>query len=291
MANEREPTWIPNRPVSSTAAWDIPASGYGPLSMPGGMRAGQGGAGSYSPMSGQGIGQAWNWQGSDLSGIGSQLGNMSAKLNGGPGNAFSQSQLNSMDAGAQRRLQTDNRQFMGGVANANAGRGVAGNPMNALMQQQMSAVSRGAQAGAGLQSQIAGMEMGLNQYNSLNSAFGNVGNLYNAEAGRNFDAQQTERASQEQTKQNAYDRFKQADAAFNDAYKQYTLYMQGKPRSGAEGRESLSNIRAVTENLRDERNRALAEYNATLGGGRLPDMPEGMKRPPENVEDGSQQWW
>lgn len=279
--NDTRPSWWSNNPftplTNTDTAW-APPSG---LEMPTQAGSPDLGTGGYTaPGSTNQIGQAWEWQGSpELMNMGAQLGGMSATLAQGPQNAFTAEQMAGLKARGMGRIQQDNRNFMTGLAQSSAGRGVVGNSLGGLMQSQLDARRMGSLAGAELDTELAGRSQGLQNYNAQNSALGNMGSLYSGEQSRRFGAQETERAARQNTQNQYYSAWRDAENQAMEFMSKYAAQLNDKPESGDKGKDNLANYRQQFINLRDLANQRQNQYQQYQGGNLLRPRPSGGATP------------
>lgn len=149
---------------------------------------------------------------------------MLPRIQAGPGNAFSASDLSGLHTMGMQQLGAADQQRNIGIANASAARGAGGPDIGALTASGNADANRGALAQGDLNAKIQGLNLGLGQYSAFNSAFGNVGqqqasardaytsHLYSMRPGEYpmqadpfaLNAQQQEYNQQNQAAQNAY---------------------------------------------------------------------------------------
>lgn len=99
---------------------------------------------------------------------------MIGRIQAGPGQAFSPQQLQMLHQQGLQQLQQDEQGRMAGLANSAAARGTAGPNAAAILGGAGAAQRRGSLAMGDLNAQVQGLGLGVEQYNALNSGFGNV---------------------------------------------------------------------------------------------------------------------
>lgn len=100
---------------------------------------------------------------------------MLPRIQAGPGNAFSASDLSGLHTMGMQQLGAADQQRNIGIANASAARGAGGPDIGALTASGNADANRGALAQGDLNAKLQGLNLGLGQYSAFNSAFGNVG--------------------------------------------------------------------------------------------------------------------
>lgn len=193
-------------------------------------------------------------------GLSGALQQVNSRLKNGPQNAFSAADLQNMHAMAMNQLQTANQQSQAGIAGANANRGVAGNNVGGLLSQQLGVQQAGALAQGDLNERLQGLQQGVTQYNASNAASGTLGQQVNSQDQRNAAAQDEQFKAYSDEKNNAFDRFKTANQAYNDLVKQYMIQLGAT--SGSKDGDQIKNYnRTLLEQAARERLIALQNYN------------------------------
>ena len=113
-----------------------------------------------------------------------QLASVSGKIGAGPQNAFSAATRNGLQQTALSRLRSTQNATNAGLAQANAARGTTGINAGAVMAGQNSAANRAALAQLGLNTELQGQQLGLDQYGAMTQALGQMGGMADANAGR-----------------------------------------------------------------------------------------------------------
>lgn len=275
-------TWLANNPDEAVMRYDTPIAPTGALGTPTGQRTPTTmNAGGYTAAGATSApGTAWQWQGSpEVQQMGGQMQSLLSGDNSllkGPQNAFNANQMAGFKTRAIGRIGQDNRNFTQGVATANAGRGVAGGSLGSLMQSQLDSARQNSLANAELDTELAGRQQGLSDYNARGSTFNNLGTLYNAEQGRNFTAQQTERASRQGEADTAASMMSQAKQAVDQLRQQYLEQLSTKASGNEKNHELLYQMRSQFENAQRSYQTWLARYNQYAGGSGLTPYNDSM---------------
>lgn len=180
-------------------------------------------------------------------------------LQNGPQNAWGQAQMQNFRTQALNTLGQNNRQTMAGYANANAGRGVAGNSLGGIMSQQNAVQNAGAVANSGWEAQQAGQALGLNQYNARAGVASQLGNAMGEQDQRDYSAYNNEYQSRQQQMKNSFDNYQRAQNALTDWDKTYGIQMSSTS-GGAQGDQVKMYLRAQRDNLVREMNLSHADY-------------------------------
>ncbi|MEN6534401.1 MAG: hypothetical protein ABFD89_12105 [Bryobacteraceae bacterium] len=203
----------------------------------------------------------------------------------GPWNAFNQSQMNGLAAQGRQDLQSQNKQTLAGMGQAQAARGTGGPDLAGMLQQQMNVRNNASMASQQLMAQLKGKEQGVSEYNAMSGMFGQLGGLASQEAGREFERQRADIGINEDRRnasyQTAVNNLTRMQQQYQQLYEQYVApsVQKGGAKEGEKLRDAL---RMEMDRLQAQIESAQADVN------RYQEVPLGDW---QNMLDTSGKWW
>lgn len=185
----------------------------------------------------------------------------SGSLMGGPGQAFTPSQLSGLYAKGAQSTGQNQRNATAGAAMSAAGRGTVGLPMSMLLGPQAQAANRGALASADLDAQMKGLDVGNTQYANRSNTFSNLLSGANSEANRSLQTQVQDAQDRQTSKNNQFSYFENAMNQMGNFMNQNATALTQNP-GGKDGTSILANNRALLDFLYNNFNQAGANYNS-----------------------------
>lgn len=124
------------------------------------------------------------------------------RLNAGPQNAFSDADMQGFDEETLKRLGLANWSTLTGAQNAGAARGAGGPNLATMLNPQQQAQTRGDLAGSSWQANLAGKQLGLQDYNALTGAYGQTANNFQGQQQLALQGQQMVNSQSNTNRQN-----------------------------------------------------------------------------------------
>ncbi len=176
----------------------------------------------------------------------------------GPGNAFSPQELQGLQSLALQRVRDQQKGLLAGAAEAAAARGTVGMSPGVVANAALDASARNSLANAGLEANLQGKQLGLQQYGARQQTAGMLGDIANVNQTQMYNKFIGD-------KSNAFNEYTQDKQAMNTFMNNWLQQMATKGYgTGAPGKAVKDEANKQYQKLRDTMRASQARYSSYM---------------------------